>query len=235
MLIACALQVFVFPPGTSLSNGPFHFVNGSQGAASVGKLRWLFDRTRGLTSGDPSTPDGNIPGFAAAAAYRPGATAAERRAAKARANLDRSMRKKTDKGRKPTTKVEKKSDAEKPKSSKASRKTLLQGPYADATHVPSGVPESSIRFEGFDPRVGGPSVGPGLTAYGLALPMPILVPEEAASPTLVIADTSGLHYRGFARPGAKRMSARLEGSGGGCGGCIPRFNVFACEYSPELC
>ena len=220
MLIACALQVFVFPPGTSLSNGPFHFVNGSQGAASVGKLRWLFDRTRRLTSGDPGTPDG----FATAAAYRPEGTDSQR----AKRTLGKGM----------VAHRHRSKTAERLGASHASGRTVLhEGAYADATHGPDGLRvEGSIRFEGFDPTVGASSVEKSLVqSYGLPLPMPILVPEEAASPTLIIADTSGLHYRGYARPGAKRTSARIDGAGGGCGGCIPRFNAFACEYSPELC
>jgi hypothetical protein len=102
------------------------------------------------------------------------------------------------------------------------------GPYLDATHGVAG----SSRFEGFDPEAGdGPSAA-SLRSFGFGTPTPIATMQGI---TLVIADTSGLHYRGFAAAGMQRTSARLAGSGGGCGGCIPRKNPFFCEPLPQEC
>ena len=100
--------------------------------------------------------------------------------------------------------------------------------------MPGGVVPGAVRFNGFDPKEGTSSVASALKYYELREPQPVLVRARAA-PTLVIADTSGLHYRGYAKPGAQRVAARLDGAGGGCGGCIPRKNVFSCAAHSERC
>ena len=191
-------KVFVFAAGTQLENGPFHFVNGSHGAHTIGKLRWLYDRSRMHVHVDfVNHGTGSIYSMAEAASAATSAPPAQR-----------------------TT-------------TKGATAVLREGPYDDATHTVGRTVSGAIRFVGFDPKqgpAGGASVAASLSSYGLPLPTPVLV-APGGSPTLVIVDTSGFHFRGYARPGAKREAARLDGRGGGCGGCIPRKNVYACMGS----
>ena len=194
-------KVFLFGPGTTLRNGPFHYVNGSHGAHSAGKLRWLFERSRAHTSVTP-TQQGNGVIFSMDEAAVATTSSPPGRSGQA-----------------------------------APQQKLTEGPYTDATHGKGGAVSSAIRFSGFEPKAGSSSVAAQLAGYELATPTPILVAGKL--PTLVIVDTSGLHYRGYASPGASRVSARLDGIGGGCGGCIPRKNVFTCSDAPlhriDLC
>lgn len=98
-------------------------------------------------------------------------------------------------------------------------------PPASALTGPTGVPFSdwthgfhrSIRFEGFVPQ--GPPSGRDWSRefgrYGLRPPMPMLLPGASStapprSGTLVVADTSGFHYRGWAPPGAIRVHGKLH-------------------------
>lgn len=188
-------KVFVFAAGTQLENGPFHFVNGSHGAHTIGKLRWLYDRSRMHVHVDfVNHGTGSIYSMAEAASAATSAPPAQR-----------------------TT-------------TKGATAVLREGPYDDATHTVGRTASGAIRFVGFDPKqgpAGGASVAASLSSYGLPLPTPVLV-APGGSPTLVIVDTSCFHFRGYARPGAKREAARLDGRGGGCSGCIPRKNVYAC-------
>ena len=191
-------KVFVFAAGTQLENGPFHFVNGSHGAHTIGKLRWLYDRSRMHVHVDfVNHGTGSIYSMAEAASAATSAPPAQR-----------------------TT-------------TKGATAVLREGPYDDATHTVGRTASGAIRFVGFDPKqgpAGGASVAASLSSYGLPLPTPVLV-APGGSPTLVIVDTSCFHFRGYARPGAKREAARLDGRGGGCSGCIPRKNVYACMGS----
>lgn len=261
-------KVFIFIPGTHLEHGPFHYVNGSHGAASTGKLRWLLDRTRRLTHVDPRLPNGTVMGMAAAANWSIPPRQRKSRALKgshedtkkkrSKEVNEETKRKRSKEPKSPkaaardvkTPKVTSKREAatREIKTSKATSKESTkpprpvkvsalarEGPYRDETHGPGGVMEGSIRFLGFDPVVGTGSVRAELASYQLLPPTPIVVPASARSPTLVIADTSGLHYRGHAQPGTTRTAARLEGWGGGCGGCIPRKNAFACEWMRGAC
>ena len=111
----------------------------------------------------------------------------------------------------------------------------ISGAYADATHS-AGVVPAAIRVVGFDPALPPASAAATslLAPYNLPAPQPVLVPR-GAPPTLVIADTSGLHFRGFAPPGTRRLSATIDGIGGGCRGCIPRVNVFKCVLDGVDC
>ena len=90
---------------------------------------------------------------------------------------------------------------------------------------------SSIRYLGYSPRAGSEWFG----QQNMAQPTAFTVDGTSQNISVVIADTSGFHFRGYAPQGAKRTSARLAESGGGCGGCIARKNPFYCrlEASPE--
>ena len=191
-------KAFVFAAGTQQENGPFHFVNGSHGAHTIGKLRWLYDRSRRHVHIDVvDHGTGGIYSMAEAASAATSAPPAQRA------------------------------------TTKGATAVLREGPYDDATHTVGRTVSSAIRFVGFDPKqgpAGGASVAASLASYGLPLPTPVLV-APGGSPTLVIVDTSCFHFRGYAQPGAKREAARLDGRGGGCGGCIPRKNVYACMGS----
>ena len=101
---------------------------------------------------------------------------------------------------------------------KSGRETEV-GPYTEATHAGHG----SIRFLGFDPEVGPAGIVGALRIFGFREPMPLLAADGA---TLVIADTSGLHYRGFAPPGATRQSVRMD---------VPRKNQFLCMTPARPC
>jgi len=109
----------------------------------------------------------------------------------------------------------------------------ITGPFDDALHGACG---GAMRIQGFDPASPDAlSVAPRLLAPFRFDPTPRPTPITTdASPvlTLVIADTSGFHARGFARPGALRNASRIDGGGGGCGGCIPRKCWAYCEATP---
>ena len=141
------LKAFVWAPGTNLSRGPLHYVNGSH-RSSAGKLRWLFERTRQLTGTSPLPPTHTSLHDAALGPHTP---------------------------------------------------------FSEGTH---GF-HSSIRVEGFVPH--GDSVDFG--RYGFSPPVPMLLPsaeQQRGRATLVIADTSGWHYRGYAPSGTKRVAARFH-------------------------
>ena len=72
--------------------------------------------------------------------------------------------------------------------------TLITRDVGQATHGFDG----SLRFLGFDPIRGIPSAVTSLGEYGFKPPTPITVADGLM---LVVVDTSGLHYRGYARPG----------------------------------
>ena len=83
-------------------------------------------------------------------------------------------------------------------------------PFSDWTH---GFHES-IRFEGFVPQ--GPPPGRDWSwefgRYGLRPPQPMLLPGEGKrTGTLVVADTSGFHYRGWAPAGTIRVAGKNHG------------------------
>ena len=104
------------------------------------------------------------------------------------------------------------------------------GPFADATHGFHG----SLRMLGFDPEVHHSSAEQyyGFEQYGFEKPTPIVTSDGL---TLVVVDVSGVHYRGFALPGATRIGSIFSGQGGGCSGCLPRKNPFYCEALPQAC
>ena len=72
--------------------------------------------------------------------------------------------------------------------------TWVARDVGQATHGFDG----SLRFLGFDPIRGIPSAVTSLGEYGFKPPTPITVADGLM---LVVVDTSGLHYRGYARPG----------------------------------
>jgi len=90
---------------------------------------------------------------------------------------------------------------------------------------------TSIRYLGYSPRAG----SEWFDQQNMTQPTAFTVDGTSQNISVVIADTSGFHFRGYAPQGAKRTSARLAESGGGCGGCIARKNPFYCrlEASPE--
>ena len=103
------------------------------------------------------------------------------------------------------------------------------GPFSEATH---GF-HDSLRVLGFDPSRGASGVShDGFLEYQFPSPTPVVTGEGV---TLVVADVSGIHYRGFALPGVRRRAAYFAGAGGGCNTCIPRKNPFFCEPLPEVC
>ena len=108
---------------------------------------------------------------------------------------------------------------------------LNHGPYRDETHPFQG----SLRFLDFDPaRPIETTSAADLQRYGFRQPTPVVTPPGGL--TLVIADTSGLHYRGLPKGGAHARSAsRLNSLGGGCGYCIPRKNPFYCALRESAC
>ena len=141
------LKTFVFQAGTTLKNGPLHYVSGSH-RNSEGKMRWLFQRSRRLTA-SVTTPG-------SCALCLPNGTYSR------------------------------------------------YGAFDDEMH---GTHES-LRFAGFDPRQ--PLGGVDLSPYGLPAPAPMLLADSATAHSMVIADTSGFHYRGYASPGVKRVYARFH-------------------------
>jgi len=117
------------------------------------------------------------------------------------------------------------------------KQTPITGPFDDAVHGACG---GAMRIQGFNPASPEAlNMPPRLLAPFGFDPMPRPTPittNEAPVLTLVIADTSGFHARGFARVGATRNQSRIDGGGGGCGGCIPRKCWAYCERSPgESC
>ena len=96
------------------------------------------------------------------------------------------------------------------------------GPFADAVHGFDG----SLRVVGFDPRDTGASVA-ALGTFGFPRPRPLTTGDEY---TLVIADTSGVHFRGWAAPGTERWDATLD-----IGNIIPRKSTYFCADAPNLC
>jgi len=111
------------------------------------------------------------------------------------------------------------------------KRKLNHGPFRDETHGW----QDSIRFVGFDPAAPvNKTSAADLRRYGFAQPTPIVTPPRGL--TLVVADTSALHYRGVPQRGvAARWASRLNSYGGGCGYCIPRKNPFFCGLNPEAC
>ena len=69
--------------------------------------------------------------------------------------------------------------------------------------------EASLRFAGADPHDPA-ATRAALAAYGFEAPTPLTAPVDGA--LLVVADTSGLHFRGVARPGRRRTQL-LRGPG----------------------
>ena len=101
-------------------------------------------------------------------------------------------------------------------------------PYADAAF---GF-DSSIRFEGFEPSATPTdTLAAALARYGFDRPTPIVTGEGW---TLVLADTSGLHFSGWAEEGTERVSTMLRSSVHG-ENFLPRKNVFFCEEQPQDC
>ena len=105
----------------------------------------------------------------------------------------------------------------------------VTGPFQEATH---GF-HPSLRVLGFDPSLRMRGL-PGETfhSFGFREPTPI---TSGDGMTLVVVDVSGLHYRGFAAPGATRVGSGFAGKGGGCLVCIPRKNPFRCATLPPDC
>ena len=113
-----------------------------------------------------------------------------------------------------------------------------------------GSPSSPFDFgTGFDPRDAAASAR-ALAAAGFGPPAPLGV---GGAHVVVVADTSGLHARGLAKPGRRRAQLlprvwslpRLlvddpppasygEAAGGGVN-CAPRKNVFHCDRWPTQC
>eukprot|EP00966_Prymnesium_polylepis_P332379 7387885-Prymnesium_polylepis.1 len=103
-------------------------------------------------------------------------------------------------------------------------------PYSDATF---GF-DPAIRFEGFKPGGGlrqARAHEAALREFGFAPPTPVIT---GSGWTLVLADTSGLHFRGWAAEGVVRTSSVLRSSLRG-EDFLPRKNVFYCEQVPEEC
>ena len=94
------------------------------------------------------------------------------------------------------------------------------GAYVDETHFGPG---ASFRLLGFDPESGSAGVAKAMQNYGFNMPAPMLAEHGI---TLVIADTSGLHYRGYAKPGALRRSASSH---------LPRKNPYLCMVPERPC
>lgn len=107
------------------------------------------------------------------------------------------------------------------------------GPFGEATH---GF-HPSLRVVGFEPTRHATEGARGLPdatfrSFGFPSPTPIVTGEGM---TLVVVDVSGLHFRGWARPGMQRFGSGFAGKGGGCLMCIPRKNPFHCEKLPPDC
>ena len=123
------------------------------------------------------------------------------------------------------------------------------GPYSETTHGFEG----SMRVVGFDPFDDANS-SKILADLGFPRDAPVVAPEGTADEFLVVvADTSGLHARGRAEPGRRRIQmlphiAKLPRLGvreplpwlggqrvGGGKNCSPRKNVFHCCAHPIEC
>ena len=67
--------------------------------------------------------------------------------------------------------------------------------------------------------------------YQQPRPTPIVTGREWA---LVIADTSGFHFRGYAQPGAQRVQSKMQWKWPTVD-CLPRKHLFYCETLPDDC
>jgi hypothetical protein len=117
-------------------------------------------------------------------------------------------------------------------------KTL--GPYFDATHNFS----SSMRVEGFDPRDENRTAKTSIGAPPLSFGRPEPILQGSGWATVVVADTSGFHYRGRSLPRMPRMQATMlqlqckgcEGEVVQCGpGCLPRREPIYCAEHLQEC
>ena len=115
----------------------------------------------------------------------------------------------------------------------------LHNPTVNAKRMPRVLPYSDEAF-GFDPAIRVAGFEPGqsrlkvrstLAPFGFELPTPVVTGKGW---TLVIADTSGLHSRGWARPGEVRTSTVMRSSLAG-EDFLPRKNIFFCDHRPEDC
>ena len=102
------------------------------------------------------------------------------------------------------------------------------GPFADSTH---GF-HPSLRIVGFEPARNARLPEAGFHRFGFAPPTPVIGGDGM---TLVVVDVSGLHFRGWALPGVRRMGSGFAGKGGGCLMCIPRKSPWRCEHLPHDC
>ena len=115
----------------------------------------------------------------------------------------------------------------------------LHNPSVNAKRMPRVLPWSdeafgfdpAIRVAGFEPGQRRLAVSSALGPFGFEMPTPVVTGHGW---TLVIADTSGLHSRGWARPGEVRTSSVVRSSLAG-EDFLPRKNVFFCDHSPEDC
>ncbi len=104
------------------------------------------------------------------------------------------------------------------------------GPFNFSTHGTG----SSLRFQLFDPQVWTRAIAANFSAYGFPRPTPVTTSDKWM---LVIADTCGLHYRGYAQPGATREQAKMTWPNHfpiGCDDCMPRKHPFYCTDADEL-
>jgi len=106
--------------------------------------------------------------------------------------------------------------------------TWIARDVGQATHGFDG----SLRFLGFDPPRGIPSAVTSLTEYGFKPPTPITVADGLM---LVVVDTSGLHYRGYARPGELAVVLLMWlGRAGPCGRRDYSFAVISAIITDDL-
>ena len=174
------LKAFVWAPGTNLSHGPLHFVNGSH-RHTEGKLRWLYERTRHLTGRVPMPPSNH-----------------GERVPSGRANLPFDE---WANGFHTSIRVE------------GFDPRLQQPPSSHSrpleAHLPHGEANGKAHQQQTQQAAHEPLAPPERTAdlfgrYGFGSPLPMLLPSGAAAssvPTLVVVDTSGWHYRGYAPAG----------------------------------
>ena len=79
-------------------------------------------------------------------------------------------------------------------------------------------------------------------------PTAVVSDNATGKMTLVLADTSGFHFRGVSADGATRWQSQMRGPMVACpasqckgevttcgAGCLPRRNVFHCEQFPADC
>ena len=117
------------------------------------------------------------------------------------------------------------------------------GPHSDASHGWEG----SLRVLGFDP-LDARTARTTLDAIGFASPTPITTPVGSNKATLVIADTSGFHFRGAATSTRGRLQTMIKAlpcyssksNGevslpGGSKGALPRRNAFHCIQRADAC